>query len=89
MASQDILQEAKELKNVCQRLELVAERHPPPADALVTICGTSVALRCCWKCSWRRNCLVFPVRFDLVSPIEQLMKSWVCTIACLPKYEAN
>jgi len=40
MASQDILQEAKELKNVCQRLELVAERHPPLADALVTIRGT-------------------------------------------------
>jgi hypothetical protein len=40
MASQEILNEAKELKNICQRLELLAEQHPPLSEALVTICGT-------------------------------------------------
>lgn len=40
MASLEILQEVKELKNVCQRLELVAEQHPSLTDALMTICGT-------------------------------------------------
>lgn len=40
MPSQAILHEAQQLKSVCQRLELVAEQHPPLADALLTVCGT-------------------------------------------------
>lgn len=40
MPSEAILHEAKLLKNVCQRLETIAEHHPPVTEALLTVCGT-------------------------------------------------
>jgi hypothetical protein len=40
MPAGDILREAQELKKVCQRLELLAEQHPPVTDAILTVCGT-------------------------------------------------
>ena len=43
MPSQAILHEAQQLKSVCQRLELVAEQHPPLADALLTSAAQSAA----------------------------------------------
>ena len=35
-----ILHEVQQLKEVCQRLESVAEEHPTVTEALLTICGT-------------------------------------------------
>jgi hypothetical protein len=40
MTAKAILQEAEELKNVCDRLEAAAEQHSTVTDALLTICGT-------------------------------------------------
>ena len=40
MPSKALLDEAQQLKNVSQRLELLADQHPPVTDALLTICGT-------------------------------------------------
>jgi hypothetical protein len=40
MPSIPILEEAQQLKNVCQRLELAADLYPPVTEALLTICGT-------------------------------------------------
>jgi len=40
MASQEILHEVEKLKNICQRLELLADQHPSLSEALVTISGT-------------------------------------------------
>lgn len=39
MPSVAILHEAQQLKNVCQRLESLAEEHPSVTDALLTIAG--------------------------------------------------
>jgi hypothetical protein len=38
--SAPILAEAQQLRNVCQRLELVAEDYPSVTEAVLTICGT-------------------------------------------------
>jgi len=40
MPSSHIMEEAQQLKNVCQRLEFVADLYPPVTEALLTICGT-------------------------------------------------
>ena len=40
MPSKELLQEAQHLKDVSQRLELQADRHPLVSEALLTISGT-------------------------------------------------
>lgn len=40
MPSSHILEEAQQLKNVCQRLESAADLYPSVTEALLTICGT-------------------------------------------------
>lgn len=40
MLSTALLQEAKQLKDVSQRLELLADQHPHVANAVMKICGT-------------------------------------------------
>ena len=39
MAFEAILAEAEQLHNVSNRLEALAEQHPPVSDALLTISG--------------------------------------------------
>ena len=39
MSSKALLQEAQRLKDVCRRLEVVAEQQSHVSDALLTICG--------------------------------------------------
>ena len=40
MPSKAILQEAQILKDVCKRLESLAEQHSNVTEALMSICGT-------------------------------------------------
>ena len=40
MLSTALLREAQELKNVSQRVELLADQHPHVSTALLAICGT-------------------------------------------------
>jgi hypothetical protein len=40
MPSKAILQEAQNLKDVCKRLEALAERHTHITESLMAICGT-------------------------------------------------
>ena len=40
MPSAALLHEAQQLKNVCQRLELLADQHPRITDAILSICGS-------------------------------------------------
>jgi hypothetical protein len=40
MSSKALLREAQELRNVCQRLDLLAEQYPNVTEGLLVICGT-------------------------------------------------
>ena len=40
MAFEAILAEAEQLRNVSNRLEALADQHPPVSDALMTISGS-------------------------------------------------
>lgn len=40
MPSKALLHEAQQLKDVSQRLELLADQHPHITDSLLSICGT-------------------------------------------------
>jgi hypothetical protein len=40
MPSRPILEEVRQLQNVCQRLELLAEDHPSVTDAVLSICAS-------------------------------------------------
>jgi hypothetical protein len=40
MLSTALLREAKQLQDVSQRLELLADHHPHIAEGVLTICGT-------------------------------------------------
>lgn len=40
MPFQALLREAHQLKQICQRLELLAEEHPHLTDAVLTISGS-------------------------------------------------
>lgn len=40
MPSKALLREAQHLKNVCDRLEVLADEHPHVTDALLSVCGT-------------------------------------------------
>ena len=39
MPAKALLREAQHLKDVCQRLDLLAEQHPNVSDAILTISG--------------------------------------------------
>ena len=40
MSSKALLREAQELKNVCERIDLLAEQHDHVTEALLSISGT-------------------------------------------------
>jgi len=40
MPAKALLREAQHLKDVCQRLDLLAEQHPHVSDAILTISGS-------------------------------------------------
>lgn len=40
MPASPLLEEAQQLKDVCQRLELAVDLYPSVTEAVLTICGT-------------------------------------------------
>jgi hypothetical protein len=57
MAFATIMAEVDQLNLAGDRIEGLAEHHPPVSEALISIAGNVRTLRQrCWQCWWRRNC---------------------------------